>query len=55
MEFENHLMWARIKVKGPSKNISVTIEVEDGDWRYTLPVWCEAPTRVERARVDNHQ
>lgn len=50
-ELKNHLRWARIKVKGPPENIRTSIEVDDREWRFTLPVWIEAPARFEKTRI----
>lgn len=44
-QLRNHLSWARIRVKGPLKEIPTVVEVNDGDLTFALPVWCEAPAR----------
>ncbi|KAG5603471.1 hypothetical protein H5410_024963 [Solanum commersonii] len=47
-QLKNHLRWARIRVKGPLKEISAYVEVSDGEFNFSLPVWCEAPARFRR-------
>ncbi|KAH0712442.1 hypothetical protein KY289_008401 [Solanum tuberosum] len=42
-ELKNHLRWARIRVRGPKEKILTSIEVDDGDLIYSLPIWCELP------------
>ncbi|KAG5630158.1 hypothetical protein H5410_001875, partial [Solanum commersonii] len=54
-ELKNHLRWARIRDKGPSKNILAYIDVEDGKWSHRLQVWCEAPPRYEKVGVSKQQ
>uniref|UniRef100_M1AGV7 DUF4283 domain-containing protein n=1 Tax=Solanum tuberosum TaxID=4113 RepID=M1AGV7_SOLTU len=44
-EIKNHLRWARIRVKGPREQIPSTVEVDDGDYTFSLPVRCESPAR----------
>ncbi|KAH0712590.1 hypothetical protein KY289_008549 [Solanum tuberosum] len=44
-QLRNHLRWARIRVRGPMEDIPTTVEVDDGESTFTLPVWCEAPAR----------
>lgn len=40
-KLKNHLRWARIRVQGPREKISTTVEVVDGEFIYSLPIWCE--------------
>ncbi|KAK4723748.1 hypothetical protein R3W88_026527 [Solanum pinnatisectum] len=54
-ELKNHLRWARIRVKGSSETISAFVKVEDREWRYRMPMWCEAPARVEKIKATNQQ
>lgn len=49
------LKWARIRVKGPLENIPVYVDVEDGEWSYRSPVWCEALARYEKVRATKQQ
>jgi len=44
-QLRNHLRWARIRVRGPMEDIPTTVEGDDGESTFTLPVWCEAPAR----------
>lgn len=47
---KNHLLWARLKVRGSFNNIPREVEVSDGDHIFSLPIWVEAPTRFRRTR-----
>ncbi|KAH0757441.1 hypothetical protein KY290_020934 [Solanum tuberosum] len=47
-QLKNHLRWSRIRVKGPLKEIPAYVEVSDGEFNFSLPVWCEAPARFRR-------
>lgn len=45
---KNHLHWARIKVKGDGGRVPKEIEVTEGVFAYTIPVWCEIPVTVKK-------
>ncbi|KAG5572325.1 hypothetical protein H5410_062091 [Solanum commersonii] len=47
-QLKYHLRWALIRVKGPLKEIPAYVEVSDGEFNFSLPVWCEAPARFRR-------
>ncbi|KAG5609421.1 hypothetical protein H5410_020702 [Solanum commersonii] len=47
-QLKNHLRWSHIRVKGPLKEILAYVEVSDGEFNFSLPVWCEAPVRFRR-------
>ena len=43
-ELKNHLRWDRIRVRGPRDRVPTEIEVDDGDFVYSLSILCELPT-----------
>lgn len=47
-ELKNHLRWARIRVKGPREKIPPSIEVEDENLVFSMPVWCEEPATYRK-------
>lgn len=50
-ELKNHLRWAQIKAKGLLEKIPTTVVVEDGEWTFTLLIWCETPVKFRRNSV----
>lgn len=42
IELRNHLIWARIKVRGPKEKILTSIEIVDSGLIYSMLVWCES-------------
>ncbi|KAH0641782.1 hypothetical protein KY290_033393 [Solanum tuberosum] len=40
-DLKNHLRWARIRVKGPAKKNSASIEIADEENIFSLPIWEE--------------
>lgn len=49
---KNHLHWARIKVKGDGGKVLREIEVTDGGFVYTIPIWCEIPVTVKKVAME---
>lgn len=48
---KNHLHWARIKVKGDGGRVPKQIEVTEGGFAYTIPVWCEISVTVRKVET----
>lgn len=44
---KNHLWWAYLKVKRPYGQIPREVEIPDGDFIFTMPVWVEALARFK--------
>ncbi|KAF3656348.1 hypothetical protein FXO37_15519 [Capsicum annuum] len=53
-QIRNDLRWARLRVKGALKDIPTYVEASDGEYIFSLPVWCEAPARYRRKFGDKH-
>ncbi|KAG5611271.1 hypothetical protein H5410_022552 [Solanum commersonii] len=45
-QLQNHLKWAKIKVKGDGSNIPREVTIDDGSLWYTMQIWIESPARV---------
>lgn len=54
-QLRNHLRWARLRVRGPFEDIPAYVEVSDGDYTFSLLVWCEAPARFRLISSDEHK
>lgn len=46
-KLKNHLRGAHIRVKGPREQILPSVEVADGEWIFSLSVWCESLQDIE--------
>ncbi|KAG5599070.1 hypothetical protein H5410_030440 [Solanum commersonii] len=45
-QLQNHLKWARIKIKGNGSDVPKEVTIDDGAFLYTMQVWTEAPEKV---------
>ncbi|KAH0722376.1 hypothetical protein KY290_005057 [Solanum tuberosum] len=47
-DLKNHLRWARIRVKGLTKKILLSIEIANEENIFSLPIWVEALVTFRR-------
>ncbi|KAG5576281.1 hypothetical protein H5410_056415 [Solanum commersonii] len=47
-DLKNHLRWARIRVKGPTKKFPTSIEITDEENIFSLPIWVELPVTFRK-------
>lgn len=50
-ELKNHLRWARIRVKGPREAIPLSIDVDDGNLIFSMPIWVESPAMYKKKEI----
>ncbi|KAK6791943.1 hypothetical protein RDI58_011024 [Solanum bulbocastanum] len=52
-ELKNHLRWARahIRVKGPRETIPLSIDVDDGNLIFSMPIWVESPAMYNKKEI----
>ncbi|WMV33130.1 hypothetical protein MTR67_026515 [Solanum verrucosum] len=50
-ELKNHLRWARIRVKGPRETIPLSIDVDDGNLIFSMPIWVKSPVTYKKKEI----
>ncbi|KAH0665384.1 hypothetical protein KY285_026590 [Solanum tuberosum] len=50
-ELKNHLRWARIRVKGPREKIPLSIDVDNGNLIFSMPIWVESPVMYKKKEI----
>uniref|UniRef100_A0A0V0HDM9 Putative ovule protein n=1 Tax=Solanum chacoense TaxID=4108 RepID=A0A0V0HDM9_SOLCH len=50
-ELKNHLRWARIRVKDLRETMPLSIDVDDGNLIFSMPIWVESPAVYKKKEI----